>query len=46
MSSKNEFKLVKRRVLMFMAWRNLTHKKMRSLLTLFGIVIGIGAIFF
>ena len=46
MSSKNEFKLVKRRVLMFMAWRNLTHKKMRSFLTLFGIVIGIGGIYF
>ncbi len=31
---------------MFMAWRNLTHKKMRSFLTLFGIVIGIGGIYF
>lgn len=29
-----------------MAWRNLTHKKLRTFLTLFGVVIGIGAIFF
>lgn len=45
MASK-DFNLIHRRVLLFMAWRNLTHKKMRTTLTLFGIVIGIGAIYF
>lgn len=34
------------RVLAYMAWRNLMHKKMRAFLTIFGVVIGIGAIFF
>lgn len=34
------------KVLMYMAWRNLVHKKLRAFLTIFGIVIGIGAIFF
>lgn len=34
------------KVLMYMAWRNLAHKKLRAFLTIFGIVIGIGAIFF
>jgi putative ABC transport system permease protein len=33
-------------VLMYMAWRNLVHKKLRAFLTVFGITIGIGAIFF
>lgn len=34
------------KVLVYMAWRNLTHKKLRAFLTIFGVVIGIGAIFF
>jgi ABC-type antimicrobial peptide transport system permease subunit len=29
-----------------MAWRNLTHKKLRAFLTIFGVTVGIGAIFF
>ena len=33
-------------VLAHMAWRNLMHKKLRAFLTIFGVVIGIGAIFF
>jgi putative ABC transport system permease protein len=33
-------------VLVHMAWRNLLHKKLRAFLTIFGVVIGIGAIFF
>lgn len=33
-------------VLIHMAWRNLVHKKLRAFLTIFGVVIGIGAIFF
>lgn len=46
MPKHKEYALVHRRVLLFMAWRNLMHKKMRTALTLFGIVIGIGAIYF
>ena len=34
------------KVLTYMAWKNLTHKKLRAFLTIFGVVIGIGAIFF
>lgn len=33
-------------VLLYMAWKNLMHKKLRAFLTVFGVVIGIGAIFF
>src|SRR4026208_32628 len=33
-------------VLFYMAWKNLVHKKLRAFLTIFGVVIGIGAIFF
>jgi ABC-type antimicrobial peptide transport system permease subunit len=33
-------------VLIYMAWRNLISKKLRAFLTIFGITIGIGAIFF
>lgn len=33
-------------VLMYMAWRNLVSRKLRAFLTIFGITIGIGAIFF
>ena len=34
------------KVLAYMAWKNLVHKKLRAFLTIFGVVIGIGAIFF
>jgi putative ABC transport system permease protein len=34
------------RLLVFFAWRNLVSKKLRTFLTMFGIIIGIGAIFF
>jgi len=33
-------------VLVYIAWRNLIHKRLRAFLTVFGVVIGIGAIFF
>jgi len=33
-------------VLFYMAWKNLMHKKLRAFLTVFGVIIGIGAIFF
>lgn len=34
------------RVLLYMAWRNISSKKLRSFLTIFGIIIGIGSIGF
>ncbi len=37
---------IPRSVILYIAWRNLTSKKLRTFLTLFGVVIGIGAIFF
>jgi putative ABC transport system permease protein len=33
-------------LLIYIAWRNMVSKKLRTFLTIFGIVIGIGAIFF
>ncbi len=33
-------------VLTYVAWRNLVHKKLRAFLTVFGVIIGIGAIYF
>jgi putative ABC transport system permease protein len=38
--------IVPTNVLVHMAWKNLLHKKLRAFLTVFGVVIGIGAIFF
>lgn len=33
-------------ILVYIAWRNLVHKKLRAFLTVFGVTIGIGAIYF
>lgn len=33
-------------ILLHIAWRNLTSKKLRSFLTIFGVVVGVSAIFF
>ncbi len=43
---KKEYTSVRAKVLFSIAWKNLVAKKLRSLLTIFGVVIGIGAIFF
>lgn len=40
------YRAVKIRVLFYIAWKNFTNKKLRSFLTVFGVVIGISAIFF
>lgn len=32
--------------LLYIAWKNLTHKKLRAFLTIFGVTVGIGAIYF
>lgn len=45
-STKSEYARIPSHVLLFMAWRNLITKKLRSSLTILGVVIGIGAIFF
>ena len=39
-------KPVRSSVLIYIAWRNFTSKKLRSFLTVFGVVIGVSAIFF
>lgn len=39
-------RFIANRMLLYMALRNLTSRKLRTLLTLFGIIVGIGAIFF
>lgn len=38
--------IVQSKILFFLAWRNLVYKKMRTMLTIIGIVIGVSAIFF
>lgn len=41
-----KFTSIRLGILFYMAWRNLMNKKLRSLLTITGVVIGIGSIFF
>lgn len=43
---KKVYTSVRTKVLFGIAWKNLYAKKLRSLLTIFGVVIGIGAIYF
>ncbi len=43
---RKHYDAVKLRIILYMAWRNLAYKKLRTILTLTGIIIGIGAIFF
>lgn len=43
---KSRYSSIPLHVLCFMAWRNIITKKLRSALTILGVVIGIGAIFF
>ncbi len=46
LGANRQGKVISLAILIHIAWRNLISKKLRSLLTLFGIIIGIGAIFF
>ncbi len=41
-----KFTHIQWRIIVYMAWRNIITKKLRSLLTITGVVIGIGSIFF
>jgi putative ABC transport system permease protein len=43
---RRHYHAVQLNILFMMAWKNLYSKKLRSILTIFGVVIGIGAIFF
>lgn len=43
---KYKFKSIPQSVLIHIAWRNITNKKLRSGLTILGIIIGIAAVFF
>lgn len=46
MRNSEEAKGISYLTLLYIAWRNLVTKRLRTLLTLFGVSIGIGAIFF
>lgn len=47
LAGKNNTKqTISAKVLLFISWKNIVHKKLRSFLTVVGIVIGIGSIFF
>ncbi|HMM62036.1 MAG TPA: ABC transporter permease [Candidatus Saccharibacteria bacterium] len=41
-----QYKSIPSRVLLYIAWRNFISKKLRSFLTVFGVIIGVSAIFF
>ncbi len=43
---KKKYTSIPLSMLVYIAWHNLTNKKLRSFLTVFGVIIGIGAIFF
>lgn len=43
---KSRYVSIPLHVLAYMAWRNLVSKKLRSFLTILGVIIGIGAIYF
>lgn len=43
---KKKYPHIPFKVLLFIAWRNLVSKKLRTGLTMFGVIVGIGSIFF
>ena len=46
MSTFRNPNIIPTKILFYMAWKNMVHKKLRAVLTVMGVVIGIGAIFF
>src|SRR3989344_5098531 len=45
-SLKIKYTAIPLKTITYLAWRNLVNKKLRTFLTIFGVIIGIGAIFF
>lgn len=45
-NNNKKYASISQSVLLYMAWRNLTTKKLRSALTITGVAVGIGSIFF
>lgn len=45
-AERQQYKPIKSSILLYIAWQNFTSKKLRSFLTVFGVVIGVSAIFF
>lgn len=45
-NTKKQYTAIPLRVIVFLAWRDLVSKKLRTSLTVLGVIIGIGAIFF
>lgn len=43
---KKRYTAIPLRMIVYIAWRNLVSKKLRTFLTIFGVIIGIGTIFF
>ncbi len=43
---RKKYRAIQLRIVMYMSIRNITSKKLRSFLTIFGVIIGIGSIFF
>lgn len=46
LDQNRKFRSLPRGIVLYMAWRNLNSKKLRTALTITGMVIGVGAIFF
>lgn len=45
-AERKQYKPIKSSILLYIAWQNFTSKKLRSFLTVFGVIIGVSAIFF
>ena len=43
---RKKYRAIQLRIVLYMSLRNITSKKLRSFLTIFGVIIGIGSIFF
>jgi len=46
MANKSQYKSIPISVTLYLAWKNITHKRLRSILTILGVAIGIGAVYF
>ena len=46
MANKPHYKSIPISATFYLAWKNITHKRLRSILTILGVAIGIGAVYF